>query len=136
MLKERNTKQKTFILSALKSVKTHPTAEAVYEMIAKDFPEIGLATVYRNLNRLSESGIIRRISVNNSPDRFDGDLTPHYHLCCDECGRFDDFFDDRGHDALKEFVENESGFSLSRQETVFYGLCPDCKTNNPNKGEH
>jgi Fe2+ or Zn2+ uptake regulation protein len=127
MLKERNTKQKTFIRSALKSVRTHPTAEAVHEMIAKDCPEIGIATVYRNLNRLSESGIIRRISVNNSPDRFDGDLTPHYHLCCDECGRFDDFFDDRSQDTLRKFVEDESGFSLSRQETVFYGLCPNCK---------
>lgn len=128
-MKERNTKQKTLILSALRAVKTHPTADGVYEMLADTCPDISLATVYRNLNRLAESGIIRRISVNNSPDRFDGDTSPHYHLCCDGCGRFDDCF--INHDnTLKHNIENESGFSISRQETVFYGLCPNCKNKN------
>lgn len=129
-MKERNTRQKTLILSALRSVKTHPTADGVYEMLVDTCPDISLATVYRNLNRLAESGIIRRISVNNSPDRFDGDISPHYHLCCDGCGRFDDYFINQRDEILTKNIENESGFSISRQETVFYGLCPKCKNKN------
>ncbi len=129
-MKERNTRQKTLILSALRSVKTHPTADGVYEMLVDTCPDISLATVYRNLNRLAESGIIRRISVNNSPDRFDGDISPHYHLCCDGCGRFDDHFIQYSDEVLTKNIENESGFSISRQETVFYGLCPKCKNKN------
>ena len=129
-MKERNTKQKSLILSALRSVKTHPTADGVHAMLINTCPDISLATVYRNLTRLAESGIIRRISVNNSPDRFDGDTSPHYHLCCDGCGRFEDYFFNDVNDALKRNIENESGFSISRQETVFYGLCPNCKNKN------
>lgn len=127
MIKERNTKQKSVILSAVQGTKTHPTAEQVHAMISEEMPNLSLGTVYRNLNRLAEIGTIRRISVINSPDRFDGDLSPHHHICCTECGRFCDFFDIDYDNELDGVIEEKSGFALVRHETVFYGKCPDCK---------
>ncbi len=132
MIKERNTKQKELILSAVRGTKTHPTAEQVHSMLIEAIDGLSLATVYRNLNHMAESGHIRRISVTNSPDRFDGDISPHDHICCNSCGRFSDFFDIDYDDTLDEAIEEKSGFSLIRHETVFYGLCPECikiKTN-------
>ena len=106
MIKERNTKQKMLILNAVRSVCTHPTAEQVYEMISDEMPGLSLGTVYRNLNRMAELGQLRRISVTKSPDRFD--------LKYDE--------------ALDAAAEKKSGYKIIKHETVFYGMCKNCKT--------
>jgi len=127
MIKERNTKQKTVILSAVRSTKIHPTAEQVHAMVLAEMPNISLGTVYRNLNHMAELGQLRRISVTDSPDRFDGDLSPHHHICCTECGEFGDRHDlpyDKNLDAI---AEKKSGYKITRHETVFYGLCKNCK---------
>ncbi|MBR4951096.1 MAG: transcriptional repressor [Clostridia bacterium] len=127
MIKERNTKQKTVILSAVRSAKIHPTAEQVHAMVLADMPNISLGTVYRNLNHMAELGQIRRISVTNSPDRFDGDLSPHHHICCSECGEFNDRFDLPYDKSLDTLAEKKTGYKITRHETVFYGLCKNCK---------
>ncbi len=132
MIKERQTKQKALILSAVQGTKCHPTAEQVYAMITDDMPGLSLGTVYRNLNRMAEIGLIRRISVTNSPDRFDGDMTPHHHICCSECGKFDDFFQVEYDKSLDELIAKKSGFKITRHETVFYGSCQKCKLKNNN----
>ena len=49
----------------------HPTAETVYMEIRKEFPNISLGTVYRNLSLLSEIGEIQKISSENGPDQLD-----------------------------------------------------------------
>lgn len=129
MIKERNTKQKTLILSAVRASCEHPTAEQVYAAISSKMPGLSLGTVYRNLNRLAEIGEIRRISVTNSPDRFDGNMTPHHHVCCLGCGVFKDEFDLPYNADLDKNLEEKSGFTINRHETVFYGYCPHCKNN-------
>lgn len=126
MIKERNTKQKMLILSAVRGTKTHPTAEQVHAMLAEGGNEFSLGTVYRNLSHMAELGAIRRISVTNSPDRFDGDLSPHHHICCNNCSMFCDFFDIDYNESLDKTIEEKSGFTLIKHETVFYGLCPAC----------
>ena len=127
MVKERNTKQKSLILSAVRSTCTHPTAEQVHLMIMDEMPGISLGTVYRNLNHMAELGLIRRISVTNSPDRFDGDLTPHHHICCLNCGEFGDRFDLKYDESLDVLAAKKSGYIINRHETVFYGYCKKCK---------
>lgn len=127
MIKERQTKQKAVILSAVQNTKTHPTAEQVYDLIRGELPNVSLGTVYRNLNKMAEDGQIRRISVVNSPDKFDGDLTPHHHISCTSCGKFCDFFDAEYNESLDRLIEAKTCFRIARHETVFYGECPDCK---------
>lgn len=126
-MKERNTKQKTLILSAVQSSCSHPTAEQVHAELLPQLPGISLGTVYRNLNRLAELGLIRRISVTNSPDRFDGNMIPHHHICCLDCGEFFDDFEAPYNAELDKSIAERSGFSITRHETVFYGSCPKCK---------
>ena len=50
----RRSKQRDAIKAYLMSTTAHPTAEVVYKNIKKDFPNISLGTVYRNLNFLVE----------------------------------------------------------------------------------
>ena len=129
MIKERNTKQKTLILSAVRDSCEHPTAEQVHAAISSEMPGLSLGTVYRNLNRLAEMGIIRRISVTNSPDRFDGDISPHHHVCCLGCGEFRDEFALPYNESLDKNLAKRSGYKIIRHETVFYGYCPKCINN-------
>ena len=75
-------KQREAIKNFLVTRYDHPTAETVYLNIRKEFPNISLGTVYRNLNLLAEIGEIQKLSSGIGPDRFDGNPAPHYHFIC------------------------------------------------------
>ena len=65
-MKRRNTIQKDLVLKAVQQMKSHVTADAVYEFIKKDYPTIGKGTVYRNLGILVEEGAIRKVEDRKS----------------------------------------------------------------------
>ena len=65
------TKQRQLILDAVMASDAHPTADELFQQIRGELPTISLATVYRNLNLLSEDGVIRKIEMPGMPDRFD-----------------------------------------------------------------
>jgi len=106
-------------------VTSHPTADEMYEMIRKRLPRISLGTVYRNLEILSEKGVIQKLSVGGTKKRFDGDVSEHYHLRCTSCGRVDDV-DLPPDTSLDEKVESMSGYKIDRHSMEFIGVCPHC----------
>ena len=59
-VQKRNTIQRQLVISAVRSLSNHPTAEEVYNRIVLDYPDISKGTVYRNLNSLVDSGLLRR----------------------------------------------------------------------------
>ena len=87
-VQKRNTIQRQLVISAVRSLSNHPTAEEVYNRIVLDYPDISKGTVYRNLNSLVDSGLLHRVSVPSSADRYDHMLTKHYHVQCVKCHRF------------------------------------------------
>lgn len=62
------------------SRKDHPTAEVVYEHVSKDFPNISLGTVYRNLSFLVDNGMAIKVPCEDGSVHFDGNVEPHYHF--------------------------------------------------------
>ena len=83
----RNTIQRSLVLEAVNKLHCHATADEVYEEIIKEHPTISKATVYRNLNLLSDMGEIRRLVIPGSADRFDHITCNHCHVKCKACGR-------------------------------------------------
>ena len=75
-------KQRELVFQTVLQNPIHPTADAVYEQVRRENPKISLGTVYRNLNFLSEMGMLRKISMPVGSDRFDGRLDEHYHMAC------------------------------------------------------
>ena len=73
-VKTRNTIQRIKIMKYLKSVKTHPTAEMVYNAVVKEIPSITLATVYRNLHNLANKGKILMFEFNKEYFRKKGKI--------------------------------------------------------------
>ena len=120
----RKTFQRIKILDFLKSVKTHPTAEKVYEHVKKDIPTITLATVYRNLNLLSKKGDICRIEVNKEY-HYDADISCHQHCVCTNCGKIMDTYQKEISEyALKKL--NMKGFKANKVNVIFFGTCKTC----------
>ncbi len=110
------------ILEIINESYEHMTAEQVFFEVKKMYPGIVLATVYNNLNTLYSKGLIRRLSIEGSPERYDR-IQRHDHLVCRKCGRLADFnFTD-----LTKNLESQLGEGvLSYDLKVFY-LCPDCR---------
>ncbi len=125
MAPKRTTNQRLKILEYLHSVKTHPSAETVYEAVKKDLPAISLATVYRNLKLLAEQGEILKLEINGE-FRFDGDICKHAHAVCTRCNKLFDIMDEKiTKYAMKNF--SMKGFTPSCVQIIFKGTCKECR---------
>lgn len=122
----RNSKQRQRILELLKSTGTHPTANWVYDQLRKEFPNLSLGNVYRNLNILVEQGLINSLDFGSTFDRFDANINQHYHLICENCGSIIDLEMPIEHE-LNDKVNKSADFDVSYHKIQFYGLCKKCK---------
>ncbi len=120
----KRSRQREEILSVLRSTKEHPTAAILHAAARKRIPRLSLGTVYRNLEVLEEMGLVLHIRNGNSQDRFDGDVSPHYHFVCDSCGAVLDvrmpYRPELDEAAAKE------GFRIRGHRLDFHGTCPAC----------
>jgi Fur family ferric uptake transcriptional regulator len=132
--KYRMTHQRQVILDEIRKVKTHPTADEVYELVRKRLPRISLGTVYRNLEILSARDLIQRIGPASQQMRFDGDTKDHYHLRCVSCGRVEDA-PMISVDGLEDAVRNQSDYSITGHRLEFMGICPACRQDSGFHGE-
>lgn len=121
----RLTSQRQVILEELKRVKSHPTANEVYDMVRKRLPRIGLGTVYRNLDLLAERGIINKLEVGGEQKRFDGDTSPHYHIRCVRCNRVEDIFIERDK-KLEKKAATCCKYKILDHHIQFSGICSKC----------
>ena len=125
MVQTRNTSQKIKILEYLRSVKTHPTAETVYNAVKKDLPAISLATVYRNLNTMAKNSEILRLEINGEY-RYDATICSHVHCVCKNCNAIIDVHDKTlSDDAMKNI--KIKGFKPKCVHIIFRGLCAHCR---------
>ena len=121
-------RQREVILDTLKRNPVHPTAEKLFEIIKEEKPDsnIGIATVYRNLRRMADSGCIKRISGLEDAEHFDHNIHTHYHFLCEHCNRVFDI----NAAVAPEVIENteiETGFKITDYNIVFRGVCKECQ---------
>ncbi len=122
----RITNQRQVILEELRSVKSHPTANEVYDMVRRRLPRIGLGTVYRNLELLADCDVIKKLKVGGEQKRFDGNPSPHYHIRCTGCGRVDDV-DLPRNQAMDEEAARSTGYAVTGHHVEFTGQCAECR---------
>ncbi len=120
------TKYEKQIYDIVNASRKHMTAEQVYEELQKIYPAVARATVYNNLNKLCDVKLIRRVSLEDSPDRYDR-IEKHDHLVCQKCGRLSDVcFDDLTSALQKQFGDDFLSYDLK----IFY-ICPECRKAQP-----
>lgn len=113
-------------MEVLEGADNHPAAAEVYQMVRQKLPHISLGTVYRNLDVLSEQGLIRKLEFGGSQRRFDGESRNHYHLRCTGCGRIDDAPIDPI-EGIEDSLKDLSDYEIVGHRLEFIGLCPRCK---------
>ena len=121
----KHSRQRDMIKTFLMSRKDHPTADIVYMNVRKDFPNLSLGTVYRNLTLLSEMGEIKRLRVGDGVDHFDYDTSPHYHFVCTDCGSVIDLQMDNI-DTIQDIAGAGFDGKIAGHVTYFYGTCGAC----------
>lgn len=117
-------RQREAIVTALQNTTAHPTASTVYETVRETIPNISLGTVYRNLAALAEEGMIKQLSVGDSSDHFDGDISPHSHFYCEKCGKVSDV--SYVADGAYPTLEKDYGFKVKASSLVLCGICKEC----------
>jgi Fur family ferric uptake transcriptional regulator len=122
----RNTPQRRVVLEELSQMKSHPTAAELYAVVRRRLPRISLGTVYRNLEVLHEDGMIRKMEFAGAESRFDGQLEPHDHVRCTECGRIADIFPQGPHQIPIQ-PQEMAGFQVEGYRLEYFGFCPSCR---------
>lgn len=124
----RITKQREAILDTFLSAGGHITAAELHEMISRKHPEIGFATVQRNLNLFCESGIAEEIKVGRQKTRYEKKIGQehHDHLICVKCGVFIEVHD-ANIEKLQERLAESMGFRPLRHKLEIYGYCKKCR---------
>jgi Fur family peroxide stress response transcriptional regulator len=80
----RCTKQRVEIFEALRSTKSHPTADELHRLVHEHSPGISLATIYNTLEALHEAGLCQKLSCASGGARYDADVEPHLHVVTDD----------------------------------------------------
>jgi Fur family peroxide stress response transcriptional regulator len=121
----RSTPQRLAIVREV-FLRHHPTVGEVYDTVRRQFPTIGLATVYNTLRSLTERGYLRELPFGDAT-RFDVNVEPHANLVCRRCGRIEDSMacDDLILE-IRRRVANGEGFRPEAQRVDIYGVCSSC----------
>ena len=123
---QRNTFQRTLTLDAVHTLANHPTADDVYNFVHTKYPQISRTTVYRNLNKLCDSGDLLRVKIFGAADRFDHNLQSHYHFRCDECGSVSDL-DLPYIENINRMCAGIGGRIVNAHQILFDGICTECQ---------
>jgi len=119
------TPQRLAIYENLAKSKKHPSAEQVYKIVKRRFPNISLDTINRTLATFARIGLINVVENFGLPRRYDADITGHHHAHCIKCGLIYDIYDDKL-DRIKIPAEIRRRFKITGKRVVFSGLCEKC----------
>lgn len=117
------------ILEIINASRSHMTAEEIFDALRQVYPSVVLATVYNNLSRLRQDGLIRKISTEGMPDRYDR-IQRHDHLICKGCGKLSDI--DLGD--LTQQLEKQAGIPILSYDLKLTYVCEDCRSKFQKKG--
>lgn len=123
----------------LENEEDHLSAEEVFMLVRDKAPEIGLATVYRTLELLSELHVVQKLNFGDGVARYDlrADNTKHHHhhMICVQCGSMDEILED-WLGPLEEKCEQMFGFTVVDHRLDFQGICHRCKAKNDTSESH
>jgi len=119
----KRTAQRRAIVGELRECDAAVTAQELHERL----DGVGLATVYRNLQRLADEGEADTIRRENGEQAFlVCERGHHHHLVCRSCGRVEDVRDCEL-DGWARKVARKRGFSQVEHRAELVGTCSQCR---------
>jgi Fur family transcriptional regulator, ferric uptake regulator len=119
----RDTHQKEAIRKALLNAGRPLSTREVFITAQSEVAGLGIATVYRNLRSLQETGLIIQVDLPGEPPRWE--IIPeghHHHFLCRTCDKL--FEINNCPEGLKQLLPE--GFSLEEHDILLRGQCSHC----------
>ena len=122
------TRQRLEVAEAVVRVADHPSIERIRRDLEQRGIRVGTATVYRTIDLLVESGLVREHDFGEGYRRFEAmpDRAHHEHLVCQRCGTVVEFTNERL-ERMLEMVADEMNFVHRRHRVEVFGLCAECR---------
>ncbi|MEQ8200562.1 MAG: transcriptional repressor [Syntrophomonadaceae bacterium] len=124
------TRQRQVILEVMQDAEgEHLSAEEVLQAARKRSPHLGIATVYRTLERMAGLGILYKTRFDEGKYRYelaDDSDHHHHHIQCVRCGRIFEL-EEGLLDSIEEKVMKQ-GFTVINHRLTIYALCSECKS--------
>jgi Fur family ferric uptake transcriptional regulator len=122
------TAQRLAIAEVLLGSDRHLSAEEVAGELSKRGQKVGTATVYRAIDTLLESGLVVERDFGEGFRRFEParDIPHHEHLVCTQCGKVEEFRDERL-ERMTTIIAESRGFARQRHRLVIHGMCRECQ---------
>lgn len=122
----RVTEARAAVAEAAETMTAAFTVEQLAEKVRSSDPAIGLATVYRAVGLLVESGWLERVGERGDSSLYTRceDGSHHHHIVCEGCGRTAHASCDL--EATLQAAAGREGFRLTRHQVSVYGLCERC----------
>ena len=132
------THQRLAVAEAIFCSGEHLSAEEIAGRVAKRGGPVGTATVYRTLELLVGSGLVKEHEFGEGFKRYEpgssgegaGGGQPHEHCICSSCGGVTEFSNDRLERMIALLAE-EVAFRPHHHRLEIYGLCRRCQQSNP-----
>ncbi|MCK4926557.1 transcriptional repressor [Candidatus Aerophobetes bacterium] len=124
------------ILNVFAENPKHLSAEEVFLSVHEKYPGVGLATVYRTLDLLTQVGLVFKFDFGDGKSRYElaseAVKGHHHHMVCTRCGRIVDYSDFMEEEVkfikgLEAELSKKHNFKIDKHQIHFYGLCEGCR---------
>ena len=124
---ERITPQRRLIAGILLDQGGHLSADDIHELARREHPRLSLATVYRTLRWLKDSGIVRELRLSGNRCCYEiAREEAHQHMICLSCGKVIEFTCGHCPDVHQAMIQ-EYGFHVTGVRVKLLGYCADCQ---------
>ncbi len=118
------TPQRMFMIDEIEK-KGHIDIDELFKSLKNIFPYISLATVYKNINSMTENGFLTEVKIPKLKTRYELSKKHHAHLFCQICGELEDTPIDKRW--ITNNISQNSGYKIKNTLITFEGICPKCQ---------
>jgi Fur family ferric uptake transcriptional regulator len=125
-IKMKSSSVQQLILNLLQQEHAHFTAQEVYTHLKPKLPSVNPSTVYRALERLTNSGEISVSDMGTGAVVYEMvGSPPHHHLVCQGCNQVITLEHEMIQPLFDE-VENRFHYKLTTHHLILFGYCQEC----------
>jgi Fur family ferric uptake transcriptional regulator len=130
----KSTRQRSLILETFFGMDGHLSVEELWARVRQLDSRVSVATVYRTMKLLAESGLAQARNFGDGQTRYEAAVGRghHDHLICTRCGAIIEFENDQI-ERLQELVARKHGFKVASHKMELYGLCRTCQKTEPGR---
>ncbi len=118
------TPQRLLLLDQI-NVMGHIDIDTLFSFVKQKFPNISLATLYKNINAMVEKSILKEVKIIGMKTKYELTKEAHAHTICQSCGKVEDVKLDT--QSLLNDLEKHTNYNIISSDMNFFGFCPNCK---------